>query len=226
MIVSESKGFIFIHNPKAGGMSFRTILKRHDTTDEFFLEWVPYPERGCLLDRAHLTLEQLRAHHRDVYDMMERVFTFGFVRDPYQRYFSALSQHLKLTTPLMRRAVMSDPECFYAVANRIARHVFDPDELDRDVKRIHFRRQTDFFYIDGARRVEAVAQIERPETWDARAAELLGGRDVERRNETAGVKRGRYEPERLDAEALARINEFYAPDFEAFGYPMLTGPAA
>ncbi len=220
MIVSDSRKFIFIHNPKVGGMSFRTILKQHDTTDEFFLEWVPYPQIGRTLDRAHLTLEQLRTHHRDVYDLMDDYFTFGFTRDPYQRFCSALSQHLKLTTTLIRAAVMGDEDCFYSVANQVTRHVFDEAAMDAEVKLIHFRRQSDFFYIDGARRIEAVAKIEEPETWDPRAVDLLGGTEVKRLNKTDQVRDGGegYEIDRLDRESLDRINAFYADDFARFGY--------
>ena len=96
MIVSDSEHFVFIHNPKVGGMTIRAALMAYETRNNRFFEWQWVGHQKVRIDMAHITLQQLRRYFPEVVDQVAPYLKFGFVRNPYARYFSALSQHLKL----------------------------------------------------------------------------------------------------------------------------------
>jgi hypothetical protein len=216
MIVSQRHGFIFVHNPKAGGMSIRTALKPMDDSDGFFDGWRPYPAEGRRLDRMHLTLGQLRRHHPDTFALFDTLYSFGFVRDPYQRMCSAFAQHLTLATPILRDSVRADLGAFYGVLNQFARRALTADAARHDVKLTHFLPQSAFFMLDGAQVVTEVARLERPETWSPRVRDLLGA--PPRLNENPDRGADGYDIARLDRDVLDLVAGYYAEDFDRFGF--------
>lgn len=220
MIVSDRHGFIFVHNPKAGGMSFRTALKPMDDSDGFYDGWRPYPPKGRQLDRMHLTLAQIRRHHPETFAKFETHYSFGFVRDPYQRMCSAFSQHLTLATPILRDSVREDPDVFYAVLNRFALRALRPHAAPNDVKLTHFLPQSAFFALDGAQVVTDVARLETPETWPVRVTSLLGD-GAPRLNQNPHRGGDGYDVSRLSRAVLDLTHEAYAEDFERFGFTPL-----
>ena len=217
MIVSERGGFIFVHNPKAGGMSMRTALAEWDDSQGFFDGWRPYPEAGRRLDRMHLTLAQLRRHHPETFALFDRLWAFGFVRDPYQRLCSAFSQHLTLNTPILRDSIRGDGDVFFSVLNRFALAALRAEAVEADVKLTHFQPQSAFFALDG-RLMAQPARLDRPESWPERARALLGPRGPARRNANPDRGAEGYDVARLDRAVIDRANAFYAEDFERFGF--------
>ncbi|MFT4792517.1 MAG: hypothetical protein ACJAW4_002515 [Paracoccaceae bacterium] len=220
MIVSDRHGFIFVHNPKAGGMSFRTALKPRDDSGGFFDGWRPYPPQGRQLDRMHLTLAQIRRHHPETFGKFETYYSFGFVRDPYQRLCSAFSQHLTLATPILRDSVREDPDVFYSVLNRFALRALRPHAAENDVKLTHFLPQSAFFTLNGAQVLTDIARLETPEHWPERITTLLGSR-AQRLNQTPHRGGAPYDVSRLSRAVLDLVHEAYAEDFERFGFARL-----
>src|SRR5579871_2155915 len=94
MIVSHSRRFIFIHNPKAAGTSFRDALKQYhdDAVDFWYRRYSPY--FGCEIDYAHMRLWELSALFPTMFDALPEYETLVLVRNPYERFVSALAQHL------------------------------------------------------------------------------------------------------------------------------------
>jgi hypothetical protein len=220
MIISDTERFVFVHNPKCGGMSCHNALLQYDTRDNFFFEWKPVNPEGKILDMAHIIPFQLRKFFPRVFADVEMYTKFTFVRDPYQRYMSAISQHLKLGTPQMRDAILSDPAAFYQVASAFAVSALKQYGVENDHKLVHFRPQVQFTNIDGHCWVDHVFKLE-----DSTA---LHQSPVSRwlpemavANRTGGLAADGYKPELLSAQARARINDFYARDFENFGYARL-----
>jgi len=89
MIVSDTHRFVFIHNPKVAGTSFRRILEEG-------LTGINYHGRAIfesdMLDSAHIPVSkwppELVDRYRDGYKF------FGFVRSPESRFNSAVSELL------------------------------------------------------------------------------------------------------------------------------------
>lgn len=221
MIVSDRGGFLFVHNPKAGGMSMRAALAPWDDHPGAFDGWRPCPALGRRVDRMHLTLGQLRMLEPEIFALLETRFSFGFVRDPYQRLCSAFSQHLTLNTPILRDSIRGDRDVFFAVLNRFAPRALGPHAAPNDVKLTHFLPQHLFFHLDGVQLVEAVERLETPERWRPRVRALLGPDGPERRNENPDRGGARYEVERLSRETLDAVARAYARDFELFGFERL-----
>ena len=146
---------------------------------------------------------------------MQSYVKFAFVRNPYDRFMSAVSQHLKLGTPYMRQAILSDPETFYRVAARFALTALKHEQVQNDHKLVHFRPQLRFVNIDGHRWADLIFHLENPQEMQGTpvAGWLSEMRDA---NQTFGGQG--YDPHRLGAEALARLGDFYSEDFETFGY--------
>lgn len=220
MIVSDSEKFVFIHNPKCGGMSCHNALLKYDTRDNLFFEWKQVNEDGKVIDMAHITPFQLRRFFPKVFRETSNYLKFTFVRDPYQRFFSAVSQHLKLGTITMRAAILADPEAFYRVATAFACTALKRHPVENDHKLVHFRPQVHFVNIDGHRWADEVLKLE-----DTMA---LAGSPVARwlsqmtvQNRTGGLAANGYDASRLSSEAITILNDFYARDFETFGYTRL-----
>ena len=222
MIVSDSEKFVFIHNPKCGGMSCHNGLLKYDTRDNFFFEWKTVNDAGKVIDMAHITPFQLRKFFPKAFREVQDYLKFVFVRNPYDRFFSAVSQHLKLGTPYMRDAVLADPDAFYRVAASFALTALRPHPVENDHKLVHFRLQCNFANIDGRRWADYVFRLEQPESLQGTpVAGWLPDMATRKANPTEGFAKRGYEVDRLGPGAIAALNDFYARDFEAFGYDRL-----
>jgi|GEM_PF-4811735 len=218
MIVSDTEKFVFIHNPKCGGMSSHDTLRKYDTRDNFFFEWKTVNDAGKVIDMAHITPFQMRRFFPKVFREVQGYLKFVFVRNPYHRYLSAVSQHLKLGTPYMRAAVLADPEAFYRVAASFAITSLRTHPVENDHKLVHFRQQCHFVNLDGHRWADHVFRLEDLDSMKGTpVAGWLPDMAERKANPTEGFAGG-YEVARLGPEAIAALNDFYARDFEAFGY--------
>lgn len=222
MIISDSERFVFVHNPKVGGMTMRSELIKYDTRENFFFEWKEEGKNKRLLDMAHLSLVQFRKLYPDVFSNVSGYFKFAFVRNPYTRFFSAVSQHLKLCTPYVRNTIIEDDEIFYDFSSRLTQRVLDEEKINADHKLVHFRRQIAFTHLDGKMWVDKVFNIEKPDLeTDLRVKTWLNGALKETKNATLARQTTGYDPTRLSQEALEAINTFYKNDFTCFGYEKL-----
>lgn len=71
MLVSHSKKFVFVHNPRTGGTSIHGALR----------PWNSYPKKKKQPFENHSTLN-------DVVKRYKSYYKFGFVRNPWDRYVS------------------------------------------------------------------------------------------------------------------------------------------
>ena len=99
LIVSHAKRFICFHIPKCAGTSFREALKPyHDDAENFwYRRYNSY--FGCEIDYAHMRLWELLALFPRIFDAMPDYETLALVRSPYERFISALAQHLTAFHP-------------------------------------------------------------------------------------------------------------------------------
>lgn len=205
MIISHKHRFIFAHNPKAAGTSIRTALSSfHDDTRSFWHQgWLPTEER--IIDLAHLTADLWTP-------LVERSYTsFGFVRDPYSRFKSGLSE-------VMRRHGQefgTDPVEF--VMERMT-----PANIRWDWRFVHLCPQHYFFYIGNKSRIDKICRIERIHA-DWGAVNSLLGLRIELPHERKVAEPGLYDGLLENGEVLERVNSLYLRDFQLFGYEMTGG---
>jgi hypothetical protein len=98
-MMSRAKGFIFIHMPKAAGSSVAAALRPHDDhpflnrpmirkiRNRIGLGRVHAPAAGVELFRHHATAVEVRTQIGA--EAFGRLFSFGFVRNPWDFYVSA-----------------------------------------------------------------------------------------------------------------------------------------
>lgn len=222
MIVSDTEKFVFVHNPKCGGMSCHNTLLAYDTRDNFFFDWKQVNEQGKTLDMAHITPFQMRRFFPKAFQETRDYVKFTFVRNPYTRFLSAISQHLKLGTPYMRKAILNDADTFYRVASSFATSSLRLHPVENDHKLVHFRPQVSFANIDGHRWVDHAFRLEDPNgVTSTPVATWLPDLATENLNRTGGFAEGGYDIARLGPDAISALNAFYARDFDTFGYERL-----
>lgn len=221
MIVSDSEKFVFIHNPKCGGMSCHNALLKFDTRDNFFFEWKTVNPEGKVLDMAHVTPFQLRKFFPRAFVDVKDYLKFTFVRNPYDRFLSAISQHLKLGSDQMRRAILSDETTFYNVASSFARTSLNLNSIANDHKLVHFRPQVNFVNIDGRQWADLVFHLEDASELEGSPVAAWLPDMAQKANLTATFAEKGYDHLRLSSEAISNLNNFYERDFNSFGYPLI-----
>ena len=222
MIISERKGFIFIHNPKCAGTSVRSALTPYDTTHDLFWNFEMW--NGREIDRAHMPLFMFRSLYPHYFALLGQYLSFMFVRDPYDRAVSAFNE-------VRRTLVPSSGEAGSEKNYRVALNSFLANMTEKSLRREmrkyrHFVRQSDMAFLGQKRFADIVMKIEE---WPACLSQLAvfmpdiaeAIAESERLNVTRLPNRHKSY---LDDAAIARIDDLYAHDFDLFGYSRLTAP--
>lgn len=158
MIISDRHRFIFVHIPKCAGTSVRGALQPYDDSGGRFDQHVGEDPAFGRVDFTHLPLDLLAAMFPEDYAKFADYASFCVVRDPFQRFPSAVAQHVKmyrgkLLASLDRREVAEEIDAAIAHLGRVTR-VSDPEH-------IHLAPQTDFVFRDGVQVVRSVFALER-----------------------------------------------------------------
>lgn len=169
MRYSDQHRFFFVHIPKCAGRSIGKAIepvvrfpKREMAQDtglsvaeiQTHLKVLHYdhPVLGPL-DPYHIPLPPLRKHFPRTFDLVETSASFAVVREPRDRFLSALTQRMKeylgYTSFRLEDQVVRDEA--KAVCEWLdGRNVFT------DMEYVHFTRQIDYVEVDGRRVVDRV----------------------------------------------------------------------
>lgn len=110
MIISHAHRFIFFHNPKCAGTSFRDALQPyHDDAFTFWgIFYAPYFRNH--IDHTHLRLWEMQAQFPAVFACTACYNSVIFVRNPYARFLAAVNEHFKKFQPQIDLAAMTSPQ--------------------------------------------------------------------------------------------------------------------
>ena len=214
MIISDDHEFAFIHIPKCAGTSVRRALRGLDTTGQAFFRIADHPQMG-LVHLAHLTLADLAEHYPEMFDKVIRYRSMAIVRDPLERFYSAVFQRLREFKRVPQSAISAelveqDAESVIAFLEAA------PARLD--LEHVHFNRQCDFVELNGERIVRRIFPVTHMIDAAAHIREVTGVEiGEERRNPTTELRfaalrpvqrmlRDRY-AKLVPAERRARIRE-------------------
>jgi hypothetical protein len=222
VIVSESKKFIFIHNPKCAGTSVRTALKQFDTRDNYY--WLFSDLDGKKIDKAHMPLNIFRRFSPMDFELLRSYFVFGFVRDPYSRVVSSFNE--------MKSGLYKD-----FVLGRVTLEEYKKDlnscvssiSADRvcgwDIDYRHFVRQKDMFWLDGKCLADLVIKVEEIGVGLSALSVLLPDVAAGLRRHVGMKKNAKpmkySSTELLNSESIDVISKVYKDDFKLFGYPLV-----
>lgn len=212
MIVSDRHNFVFIHNPKVAGSSIRkALLPYNDSSIELWHQRF-IPELQRVVDMSHLSAAEF-ATLTDAccFYAPSDAFYFGFVRDPYARFVSALREYSKQNNV----DVWSSPEKILEFVDRHLSHA----NIMYEWSLSHFRPQYTFFYKGGKRIADFIGRFDYlQEDLNRVWAYLnLGFPPKLGHERDTGHPMRLEDPELTFGPALERINRLYARDWLLLG---------
>lgn len=156
MIISDDHRLVFVHIPKCAGVSVKAPLRAIDSTDGAFSRIGDHPALGRI-HYAHLVLRDMAAHFPAEWEKLKDYNSFAVVRDPADRFVSAMFQRLREFKGLAQSAIT--PALIEEEASEVIRTLErTPERLD--LQYVHFNRQTDYLFYDGEQMVQHIFPIE------------------------------------------------------------------
>jgi Sulfotransferase family len=157
VIVSHTNRFIFFHNPKCAGTSFRDTLKPyHDDAFTFWgIFYAPYFKNH--IDHTHLRLWEMQVQFPKIFACAESYNSVIFVRSPYARFLSAVNEHIKKFQPHIKLESML-PEQRVWVVEAFVRQDLTIARITTDWRFIHFSPQLWYLRL-GDRRTPAMSSL-------------------------------------------------------------------
>lgn len=219
MIISDTKQFVFLHNPKAAGTSIRqNILLPHDTRHNFFWGMASGGSLKRPIDKAHLALEDFKVVFPDTYSILQDYFVFAFVRDPYERYISSFHEYIKHNHTNMDIGSLKHKETMEMLDNFIANQL-TKNRIRHVYKYRHFIPQHFILYHKNKCMVDYIGRVStlnRDITNISKLLDLgitpkLG--ELNRRPQTTNAKQDMLLPRTKDL-----IRRLYELDFMYFGF--------
>lgn len=221
MIISDSHKFVFIHNPKCAGTTVRRSLLQFDTRFDYY--WMYGELFGRKVDKAHLPYDLACAFDPSVGNAIEKYTTFGFVRNPISRTFSAFNE---VNKKLLKEANQGGDnfKLYVNSLNQFVMSLNSDNVSGLHVRYRHFVRQSDMFYSGSKSIADKVIKLE--EIGDARNLNSLcclipALSDVisEWSSKKKNIKEISFSRDEVLSEAAVNhIREIYSRDFDLFGY--------
>lgn len=157
MIISDEHQFAFVHIPKCAGTSVRKALRPIDETIGTFDHIAEHPQMG-MVNFGHLTLVDLAAYFPDQYAKVKAYRSVAIVRDPVDRFFSALFQRLREFKGYSQSEITS--HVIDTEAATLARYLQSATGR-LDLEYVHFNRQADYVFNKDRRIVGRVFALDR-----------------------------------------------------------------
>lgn len=190
MIINDTHRFLFVHIPKCAGTAIRQSLHGYDETNGAYTGVAEHPQLGYI-DYMHIPLFVLQGYFSEEFAKLTRYGTYAVVRDPFVRFPSSLSQHLRSHC---RRPIQEiSPRSVRLMVDQLLRLLEDYRRPGSYLpyQYIHFQRQVDFVYHEGECLVENVYTIDRVDKMVAEIGARFGtnlaqmdGASASRANET------------------------------------------
>lgn len=156
MIISRAKNFGFVHVPKCAGSTIRWPMKDEDDFDGFFFGSAPVADLGQV-NLNHLPMAWLREYFPQAYSALQDVESYSIVRDPMDRFISAVAQRARALEKdpgsLRRKDILGLTEESIAYVRSL--------EGFPDAKRIYFAPQHSFIFAGKEQGVTHIWPVER-----------------------------------------------------------------
>ena len=210
MIVSRKRRFVFLHNPKVAGTSFRSEIAQYDDFGRMFWGEEVDPYLNVMVDLAHLRAWELPCVVPDLFFDLANYRTLVFVRNPMRRFLSSCFQYFgKYRGDL--RFVHQDVATQRAMIIDLMRNKLTSPNVIADFQLVYFSLQRWYVFLGNRRIANHILPIfSEDQDLDA-AYDIL---EVPRR---ASRRHNRSSPERYDAlmcdEFVDFVNRFYAADY-------------
>lgn len=145
MIVSDPLKLAFMHIPKCAGSTVRNALAPFNS--HRFGDYFDYPDGGRQVF-DHLPLADVRTHLPDVYKKIVAYESYAILREPRERFASALAQYLRSLQKL--KLSRRSGTLFRQTALEVAAKLASAQER-RAPELTFFQKQAAFVVVDGRR---------------------------------------------------------------------------
>jgi hypothetical protein len=144
MIIDDAHQAAFVHIPKCGGASAVTQLGQFDSCGGAFRRIGEHPALGPI-HYAHIPLRYLQQCFPDEFTKIATYQSFALVRDPQDRFASAVFQRIHENTGVSKLDITADAAIFEAY--NVIKWLESRTNFC-DLEYIHFARQIDYITID------------------------------------------------------------------------------
>lgn len=203
MLISHKHRFVFIHNPKVGGTTLNKFLTTHSEPDVYHKRGLV---GGVVTDLTHYRVEQWSEELIRAYE--DGYYFFGVVRNPYEKFLSAMSEHTFQHSDLVEKFGKPLEELLPVQLNRSV--------AVYDWRYTHFCPQSEYFCLDGRLLDINVFRLEDINEW-------WGELFLKLNLPTPPLENARpswFRPKTLTEELTRLVNYIYRDDFHIFGYPL------
>jgi len=210
MLVSFEKSFLFIHVPKTGGTSMRAVLQRHAHKPQArpANQW---------LERFGISVNHLLGNYKDYRfrtheridvvakrmpnDVFDRLFKFGFVRNPWD-LLPSLYRFILKNKAHKRHGIVSKMRFGEFIEYAAAKNIADQKRLIAASNGEHL--------LDFVGRFERLA-----EDYQFVSQQIGLKLSLPHLNRTEGKSLSEY----YDAQSIRTVQKAYRGDLDAFDYP-------
>lgn len=156
MIISDDHKLVFVHIPKCAGVSVKQPMRAIDSTQGYFSRIGDHPQMGRI-HFAHIVLADMAEHFPEEWAKLRTYQSFAVIRDPAERFLSAMFQRLREFRGYAQSAITAD--IIEQESAEVIRYLESaPTRLD--LEHVHFNRQVDYLFLKGEQIVEHVFPIE------------------------------------------------------------------
>jgi Sulfotransferase family len=201
MIISQKRKFIFFHNPKAAGTSFRKAIEEyHDFGREFWgEEFCPYLD--VRVDLAHLRAWELPCVAPNLFADLDKYRKLVLVRNPTRRFLSACFEHFYKYRPEVQFG-QQDSATQRDLIHRLMHEELTAGKVLSDVRYVHFSAQHWYVFLGPRRIVDHVLPVRSGED------DLGSAFDV--------LELPRKQPVRLNQRAAGLFDKLVSREIEQF----------
>lgn len=146
MIINDTHRFVFIHIPKCAGTTVRSRLQLFDEAGGAFASVVGDHAALGTIDYTHIPLSILEQYFPNEYAKVCSYQSFALVRNPFDRFASALSQHLRMygKAQIQNLSITEIKREIHKSIDVLSKYREPGTFLP--YRYIHFQRQSDYIY--------------------------------------------------------------------------------
>lgn len=231
MIVSDKKKFIMFCPPKTGSTTLTHRLLAYDSRDNFYYQPRWNEEKFKLEELKHLTYGEFLAYEDS--KLLDRYFSFCFVRNPYDRLYSGFLMRCHHIKNVRHPRLPENKEYLNKLCRYLEKQLFGFNaslELLCQLEDVGFLRLTDYTHHEGCQVLDFVGYNERYEEDYQTVCDNLDvvgeatPNKVVRKNpmppcNPCDMQRTDYKYiDKYERRTIAFVNDRYAQEFDAFGY--------
>lgn len=181
-----------MHIPKCAGTSVRKALHPIDDTIGKFDHIADHPAMG-MINYGHITLPDLEMYFPDYYARVSTFRSVAIVRDPADRFFSAVFQRLREFKGYAQSQITE--AVVHAESRALVRYL-EASAGRLDLEYVHFNRQSDYVFNDNIRVVDRVFALDQLENASAYIEQCTGIRFAtgDQQNRTTALRIAGLQP--------------------------------